>query len=263
MRKYWAVFKINWQKSIEYRADVIGHLGMGLITFIVMYYIWSAVLKGGRTFNGYTLSSMMTYVILTRFVHFTMRSNTARQMGEEIKEGKLSIYLVKPVNYLKLWFSIFWADRLFEIIVRLGMLLTISVFFSKVVEFYGIGRFFLFLLFLFVSLIINFLINIFLACLTFWATDIQFVRTSIVMVFQFLAGSTIPLDVLPKSIKTVSLWLPFQFTAFFPIKVYQGSLTLSATIRGVILALAWIIVMFCAVIYIWGKGIKKYEATGQ
>jgi len=131
MRKYWTIFKINWQKSVEYRVNFLAHLGMGLISFWVMYFIWSAVFKNQPNFGGFTFSTMMTYVLMTKFLHFTNRGNIAREIGQESKDGSFSFYMVKPISYLRWWFSAFLAERAFEFIIRLLMITVFLSYFPK------------------------------------------------------------------------------------------------------------------------------------
>lgn len=263
MHKYWAIFRINWQKSVEYRADFIGHLGMGIISFVVMYFIWSAVFKGRNSFGGYTFSTMMTYVLMTKFLHFVSRHNIGRMIADEIKEGKISMYLIKPVNYLRWWFSIFLADRSFEFFVRLSMLVIFFLFLPNVVSFLGLSRFIPFLLFLSISMMINFLLNLFIASFAFWLTDVRLFRSAIFMIFDFLAGGLVPIDIMPPALRNVSLLLPFQFTTFFPIRLYQGSLEPGQIFRGIGLAIAWMSALAVIMSFVWKKGVKRYEAVGQ
>lgn len=263
VHKYWAIFKITWQKSFEYRADFIGHLGMGMITFVVMYFVWSAVFKNQTYFRGYTFSAMMTYVLLTKFLHFTSRGNIGRQMATEIKDGGFSAYLVKPISYLRWWFFAFLADRGFEFFVRLGMIVMFFLILPQVVIFSGIVRFFLFLSFLIIALIINYLINVLVASFAFWVTDVRLFRQAMLMIFEFLGGSLVPLDVMPSFLKNFSFLLPFQFTTFFPIRIYQGSMNANQVLNGILLAFGWIFILLVIVRFLWGKGVKKYEAIGQ
>ncbi|HUW24416.1 MAG TPA: ABC-2 family transporter protein [Patescibacteria group bacterium] len=263
MGKYWAIFKINWEKSFEYRADFIGHLGMGIITFIVMFFIWKAVFSGRDNFNGYTFSSMMTYVLMTKFLHFTQRQNIGRQMAWEIKEGRMSLYLLKPTSYLKWWLSIFLADRSFEFFIRLGMIIIFFLLLPKIVVFSGLEQFVLFLSFLFFSLVINFLTNVFTASFAFWLTDVRLFRSAMFMIFNFFAGGLVPLDVMPPFLQKIGLALPFQYTTYFPIKLYLGQLEMWEAISGLITVLIWILGLFILMKFIWKRGLRRYEAVGQ
>jgi ABC-2 type transport system permease protein len=263
MRKYWAVFKISWKNAVEYRAEFLGHMILGLITLLVMYFIWSAIFKNRQYFGNYTFSSMMTYMILVRFLHFVKRSNVGRQIAEEIKEGRLSVYLTKPVSYLRWWFASFLADRFFEAILRILMLFIFLVLFPKVFSFPGISRFLAVLIFLTVSLLVNFLFNLFVATCAFFVTDIKLFHNSLFLIVDFLAGGQIPIDLMPGFLKTVGNFLPFQFMVFFPVKIYQGDFNLSQVFQGILVCFVWIIFLTYILRIFWLKGVKKYEAVGQ
>jgi len=263
MRKYWAVFKISWQNAVEYRAEFLGHMMLGLISLLVMYFIWSAVFKNREYFGNYTFSSMMTYMILVRFLHFVKRSNVGRQIAEEIKEGRLSVYLTKPVSYLRWWFASFLADRFFEALLRILMLFTFLLLFPKVFNFPGISRFLMVLFFLTISLLVNFLFNLFVATCAFFVTDIKLFHTSLFLIVDFLAGGQIPIDIMPGFLKTVGNFLPFQFMVFFPVKIYQGEFSLFQILQGIFICFFWIIFLGYFLRMFWLKGVERYEAVGQ
>lgn len=263
MKKYWAVFKVNWQKSFEYRADFIGHVGMGVISFAVLYFVWSAVFKSRNLFGNYTFSSMMTYLAMTKFLHFTRRGNISRMIGEEIKEGKISIYLLKPISYIKWWFSIFLADRLFEFLIRLVLLGVFFIILPKIIMMPKVVNLLQFMLFLSISLLVNYLNNLMIACVAFWITDVRLFRSTVQMMITFLAGELLPIDIMPPVVKKISLLLPFQFTTFFPIKIYQGALSSAEIFRGLSLSLVWILLISFLLKWLWQKGLKRYEAVGQ
>lgn len=263
MRKYWTIFKISWQNSMEYRADFVSHLVLGLISLTVTTLIFKAVFNQVKTVSGYTFSLMFTYLVMTKILHFSTRGNTSRYIGEEIKEGKLSVYLVKPVGYLKYWFSLFLADRLFEVMVRFFFLLIFFICFQSFFKLPEIEVLFLFAVSLIMALILNYLINIIIAAFTFWTTDIRLFSSVLGLATGFLAGEFIPLDILPTTLKRFSLFLPFQYSLFFPIKIYQNSLTKVEIFRGFMWVTIWIMILAGFNRYLWLKGLKKYEAIGQ
>ncbi len=263
MRKYWAVFKIGWQTSFEYRIDFLGHMMMGLISLLVMYFVWSSIFQGRTYFGSYTFSSMMTYLVLVRFLHFVKRGDIGRLIANEIKEGNLSAYLVKPMSYIKYWWAIFWSDRVFEFFLRILMLFVFIGLFPKIFEFPGLSRFFLVLLFLLLSLILNFVINILFASFAFFVTDVKLFRSSLLMTFDFFAGSVIPIDLMPGLIGKFGYFLPFKFWVYFPIKIYQNQISFSQLYQGILLYSAWMVILFWLLKILWKKGLKNYEAIGQ
>jgi len=243
--------------------EFIAHMGLGLIELVVMYFVWSAVFRGRNYFGNYTFSSMITYLIMVRFLHFIRRSGSLKQIADDIKEGKISSYLIKPTNYLKWNFSTFLAERIFESILRILMLFSLIFFFPNLFVFTGATRF-LFLLFMLMgSLLFNFIFNVFISLLAFFVTDVRFFRTTVLMICDFFAGVLIPIDLMPEIFKRISLVLPFQFWIYFPIKFYQGQLDQNQLTGGFFLFIFWVIIFFSLVIFLWRKGIKTYEAIGQ
>ena len=215
MRKYWAVFKITWQNSLEYRINFVTHMIRGLIALVVLIFIWSAVFKQVSNFGGYTFSSMLSYLVMVRFLHFANRGNIGRLTANEIKEGRLSIYLLKPIDYIKMWFSSFWADRIFESLVRFLIIIGFLVVLPHYFSFPSASQFIFFCLFLFIALLFNFLWNIFQATFAFWVTDTRLFTTTIGLTAGFLAGGLLPIDIMPDFLRTLSLFLPFRLTSIW------------------------------------------------
>jgi len=143
------------------------------------------------------------------------------------------------------------------------MLFIFLVLFPKVFSFPGISRFLAVLIFLTVSLLVNFLFNLFVATCAFFVTDIKLFHNSLFLIVDFLAGGQIPIDLMPGFLKIVGNFLPFQFMVFFPVKIYQGDFNLSQVFQGILVCFVWIIFLTYILRIFWLKGVKKYEAVGQ
>lgn len=263
MKKYWAVFKITWQNSVEYRLEFLAHMIRGLIYLVVLIFIWRAIFNQVNSFGGYTLPTMITYLVMVRFLHFANRGNVARMVSREIKEGDLSTYLAKPISYLKLWFSFFWADRLFDAVFRFllffGFLFLLPDFFNLPSP----DRLLWFILFLPISLLFNFIVNVLLASFAFWVTDIRLFSTTVGLTFGFLSGELMPIDIMPGFLRKLAAFLPFQYTLYFPVKIYQGTLSGWEMLKGFAFALVWLLIAYWLLTVFWQRGLKRYEAIGQ
>lgn len=263
MRKYFGIFKLSWQNSLEYRFEFFAHMALGLVQFVVLFFIWKAIFKQTSNFSGYTFVSMISYLVMVQFLHFINRQNTARQIAEEIKNGDISIFLLKPMSYLKYWFFSFLASRFFEFLVRLLIIFVFLAVYFPVFQTLTLERISIFVLFLGISLFFNFLLNCFFASLAFWITDVRMFSSVIGLSVGFFSGELMPLDILPGVFKTISQLLPFQYMLFFPIKIFLGGLSTRQIFSGMTIAIFWTIGLFFFLRYFWAKGLKKYEAIGQ
>lgn len=263
MRKYWAIFKLNWQNSVEYRVDFFGHLLTSTLSLLATLFIFRAIFKQTSNFGGYTFPLIFTYLVMTKFLHFATRGNTSRYIADEIKTGQLSTGLIKPINYIKYWFSLFLADRFFEIVIRAILIVAFILFFPPLFKLPAIGSFFLFTFSIVLALILNFVINVIIATFAFWVTDIRLFSSALGLTIDFFAGAVVPLDVLPGILKNVSSFLPFQYAIFFPIKIFQGSLSPASMVNGFLSTAGWIVLLIFLSRIFWQKGIKRYEGIGQ
>lgn len=263
MRKYWAIFRITWQNVFEYRVEFFGHAIANLIILLVMYYIWLSVFKNRTYFGDYTFSSLMTYLLVGKFLHFVNRQNVSRSVAEEIKNGDLSIYLVKPVSYPRWQVARFLSLRIFDGLLNLLLFLLIFSFFPDIFIRPTFISLIVFCFFLGLSLLINFFVNLLIAVFAFFVTDIKLFRTTVGIILDFLAGSLVPLDLMPSFLKNVSQVLPFQFSLYFPVKIFQGNLSLEYLLKGVSLCFFWIFIFIIISKYFWKKGLRCYEAVGR
>ena len=232
MRKSWTIFKVSWQNSIEYRADFLAHLVLGLISLVVMTLIFRAVFSQGGTFAGYSFSTMFSYLVMTKILHFSTRGNTSRYIGDEIKEGKLSIFLIKPISYLKYWLSLFLADRLFEILIRFSFLTLFFIFFHKFFEIPSFLVTLFFILSLIIAVILNYLINIIIASFAFWTTDIRLFSSFLGLATGFLAGEVIPLDIFLIFLKNLVCFFLFNMEYSSLLKSTKIPLPCPKYLRG-------------------------------
>jgi len=110
---------------------------------------------------------MFTYLVMVRVLHFTTRGNTARLIANEIKEGVISFSFLKPINYFKYQFSLFLANRFFEISLRIFLILILFLLFPFYFSFPSFLILLLFFLFLAGALVFNFFFNLLLASFAF------------------------------------------------------------------------------------------------
>src|SRR5687768_6070266 len=114
MAKYWHVINIGIQNTLVYRVNFLFRVIFGLVPLFAVISLWRSVYgtKAG-TVGGYTLSQMISYyLILTIVDALTALSEDDWQIAGDIKDGNISQFLVKPIDYLTYRFCLFAAGRL-------------------------------------------------------------------------------------------------------------------------------------------------------
>src|ERR1017187_6810613 len=105
MKKYWFVFSIYWQEGLSRRASFIMERFRALVVLISFYYFWSALLKNRTSFVGYDRSQMITYVLGMNILRSLVFATRTEEITGEINHGRLSGYLLKPINFMLYTFS--------------------------------------------------------------------------------------------------------------------------------------------------------------
>lgn len=264
MKKYWAIARTAWQNITEYRANLVGHVVAHLFALLALIYLWQAIFAGRHSFGSYTLGAMISYFIMTKFLHFANRGDTSARVAEEIKQGDLSVYLLKPLSYLKFWLATTLAERFFQAILESVIIVLFLIFLPRYFNFSLSGsNCFPFLISVGLALVLNFLLNILIAATAFWITDIRLFHTSVILIARSLAGFIMPLDLFPSPLNKISMFLPFSYLLYFPIKIYQQSFSLKEILLRMLFGFTWVLVLSFIVKFIWRRGLRRYEAVGR
>src|SRR6188472_3713567 len=107
IRKYWHVFGIGIQNNLTYRFNFLARTLFGFIPLIAVLYLWRTIYSGKTSgmVAAYSISEMISYYLLATIVDaLTAVNEDDWQIAADIKEGKISQFLLKPVDYL--WFRL-------------------------------------------------------------------------------------------------------------------------------------------------------------
>lgn len=263
MNKYWALYKINFQKTIAYRAStLLGSLGDFIDTFVFMF-VWLIIFGEKQAIGGFTLSETITYLLGIGIIASIARSWIQYELPADVKSGNLSGYMTKPFSYPIMRAITDLAERPLEIILRIITYLTIGFLLKGTfIINTDIGILLLFIISIAFAFLISYLIGFIFGCYTFWMTEnAGLVNTywSIAMVFS---GGYAPLTFFPHWFQVIANVLPFSYTRYFPMLIYLKKISGLEILKGISLQVIWIILLYFIARFLWRKGIKRYEGVG-
>ncbi len=262
MNKYFLILKNNMQRSLVYRFNTFAVLAVQIVSFLMFFYLWSSIYKDGQRVGDYNLNGITTYYLLVIFLGVIIKSNDiAWKVGDEIRFGAVTNYLLKPMSYF--WDKIFGAlgDVIYKFLIYIGSILFIFLFFKNyLTPINNTEQIIYFLALVFIGLILYLVFFYIIGISAFWFGFIFGFNSSMHMIVNFLSGSMIPLDLLPEVIQKINNFLPFKYMLYVPIQVFTGKL--DATPHIIIIPLLWIILLYIIATIIFKYGIKKYEGYG-
>src|SRR5438105_2110930 len=116
MKKYWHVLNIGIQNNLTYRFNFPARSVFGLIPLIAVLYVWRTIYSGkgtGSMVGSYSLPQMISYYLLVTIVDaLTAVNEDDWQIAADIKDGNISQFLLKPIDYLWYRLCLFLSGRL-------------------------------------------------------------------------------------------------------------------------------------------------------
>jgi ABC-2 type transport system permease protein len=267
MKKYLHVINIGIQNNLTYRVNYLARTVFGLIPLLAVLYLWRTVYTGkgadGRV-GTYTLAGMTSYYLLVTIVDaLSAVSEDDWQIAADIKDGNISQFLLKPVDYLMYRLCLFFSGRITYLSVA-AIPLTLFILWLR--EYFVLPADAATLGFFFLSIVLTAALQFFLsyatAMLAFWVLEISTFIFILYAMEYIASGHLFPLDIAPAPLVHALNFTPFPYQLYFPISIYMGKVTGADLWHGLMIQAAWVVAAYALARFAWSRGIKKYSAVG-
>ena len=265
MKKYAHVFNVGIQNTLVYRMNFLFRSTFGLIPLFATISLWRAIYaeKEGAI-SGYSLTQMISYyLVITIIDALTAVAEDDWQIAADIKDGNISQFLLKPIDYLTYRLTLYAAGRIMFTacaLVPAGLF----IFFqrSHLVLPGDAATWALFGLSLALTALLQFLIAFTMALLAFWVLEVS-TFIFILYAFETLAsGHFFPIDILPAPLVKLLYFTPFPYQLFFPVNLCLGRIQGPALYQGLAVQACWVAGLYLLARFVWSRGVRKYSAVG-
>ena len=262
---YAAVFSMGVQNAFVYRWNFFFRAAFGLLPLAATVWIWREIFQSrGSDVGGYSFGEMVFYFVAVTVVESIVSpSDDEWQIAGDIREGRISSFLLRPVNYLGYRACLFLSSRTVYSGVALLPLVAVIWWLPGEMRMpadattwaaFGVS--------VVLAAALQFLIAFVLATLAFWVLEISTLVFILYSFEYFLSGRIFPIDVLPPGLQTVLFALPFPYELYFPVAVWMGKVTGTAMWTGLAIQAAWTLAMFGLSQWVWRRGVRHYGAFG-
>jgi ABC-2 type transport system permease protein len=265
MRKYLHVIKIGFANTLVYRFNFFIRAAFGLVPLLAMIYLWRAVYREQNSEVGtYSLAGMISYYLLVTIVDtLTAVNEDDWQIAADIKDGNISQFLLKPINYLTYRLCIFFSGK---IIFAAAAVVPVGIFIFCMRKYLvappdgtALGCF---LLSTALAGMLQFFMSYTMALSAFWLLEVS-TLIFIIFAFEYVAGGHFfPLNILPPAMEHVLNCTPFPYLLYFPVSAYLGQSKGPALWEGLCTQAAWTVFFYLMARVVWSRGIRKYSAVG-
>jgi ABC-2 type transport system permease protein len=265
MSTYWQIFNVGIQNTLVYRTNFFVRALFNLVPLTAMLAMWRVIYeKNPEGISGYSLPEMASYYLIAALVEaMTCVTEDDWQISSEIKDGQISQFLMRPIDYMHYRLSLFWSGRL---VYTLAAAVPTGLFIAWQADVLlpppDLLASACFVASLILSAVLQFLLSFVVALLAFWVLEISTFVFVLLAFERLAAGQMFPLDLLPDWLAQAVMWTPFPYCTYFPVSIYLGKINGTALMQGVLMQAVWVIAIYILARTIWRRGLKAYTVVG-
>jgi len=263
--KYRHAFLIGLQSNIVYRWNFGIRALFSLFHLAFVFVLWGAAYGGHTSIGGFDLNQTLTYFIVILVMQFFIGAfNEDYQISEDIRNGLINQFLLKPINYYLYRFSIFVAARLVSgLLALLPIIIALPLLKDHIVLPDDTWRLVYGLPAMLMAAMIQFTIAYIFGLLTFWFLEIQSFIILSLAIETILGGQMFPLDLMPAWFFRASQWLPYYYQMYFPTAIFTGRCPDPATaLNGLAIQSFWVVALLALAQFLWVRGLRRHTAVG-
>lgn len=252
---------------MAYRVNFFMEILSGIFASLILIFLWMAIYRssGQQIIGGYSLAEMVTYLLGGGLINsFILSTAENPETSQNIQDGTLSSYLVKPLNPYGIWFVRDLGTKSFFLFLGLMGYLIVCLFFRDFLISIKSGpHLLLFMVALLLASILHFFLFEALSLLSFWIENTYGLRFTARVIMEVVGGAIIPLSFFPEILQKIFNFSPFPFLIYLPMKIYLGKICCALIWVELFKEVLWIFGLATLNFVIWKKGIKQYVAMGD
>lgn len=268
------LFTSFWQKNLafsqlaivsnlEYRFNfVIDAFIQPMITVGIELLLWFAIFSatGVTQIGGFEKESYLAYSVWAPFLgRIAVSWMYEAMMVEEVASGSINVILTRPVSFYEYYLSQLMGYKFITTSLSILVPLGVSFYFKLPILFERLPlAFILIFYYLFLIHTLSFLISTF----AFFLTRVRSLTLVKNLTLWLLAGELVPIDLMPKALSQVLLWLPFPAGVYTPVAYITGRANSDLVMQSFISVSISIVLFGLVGTWLWKKGLQEYTGTG-
>jgi ABC-2 type transport system permease protein len=261
LRVYRAVFVAEFQAAAQYRVQSVLWLLFAIIRPVVFLAAWSAAAatQGGRI-GTMTISDFAAYYVAVTLVSQLTMSWNAYDFELEIRQGKLSPKLLRPLHPLH--YSV--VENIVFKVATMPALLPVLVLIAWTFQARFATTWWHVLLFVpsvLLAAALRFMFGWLMATLAFWTTRVHGIMHVYDRLVFLFAGQVAPLSLLG-GLASIAYWLPFGYMLWAPSEILRGGVPIDQALGMIGIQVVWLALSWLGFLWLWQLGLRQFSAVG-
>ncbi len=254
------LLRVGVAETVAYRAEFLVWILTTTLP-LVMLALWTSV-ADEAPFRNYTSSDFVAYYLAGLIVRNLTGSWVAWQISEEIRMGSMSMRLLRPIHPFIAFAASHVAAVPFRTIVALPIAIALLVSSGASALTTEPTQLALVIPSLALGWLITFGFLFALGSLGFLFTKTMALLNLYFGLYSLLSGYLMPIPLLPSVLRQIAEVSPFRYMFSVPVELMTRTIApgeLAGLLAGQV---AWTIVTLGGALWVWNRGIRRYEAVG-
>lgn len=261
MSIYIAIFAMVPKTFMAYVIWFWTGLVMNVISMAILVFFWRAVYADAGTISGLAEDQTIRYILLAFLFRPLSTTDLVWEFGSNLREGLIIHHLLRPVNFQAMHYAQGLGRLVTEIVLQLPNLIIAMLLFGLRLP-TDLKTWLAFLVSALLGFTVMFYFSWFLACFTFYTTEIWGLGVLIEGMNFFFSGALVPLVMMPIWLRTIVLSIPFAQALAVPVGLLTGITPLSETPRVWLVQILWIIGMWIVSTLFFRIAVRKITVQG-
>jgi len=258
---YAALFGMIPKLFMAYQIWFWVGLVLNVISMAILVFFWRAIYADTSTISGLGQNQTITYILLA-FIFMPLTSNDlVWEFGSNLREGMMIHHLLRPINFQGMNYAQTLGGLVTRLVLQFPVVLVAVLVFGLRLPM-DLLTWLAFIVSAMLGFTVMFFFNWFLACLTFYTTEIWGLGVLIEGMTFFLSGALVPLVMMPVWMRTIVLSVPFAQALAVPVGLLAGITPLSEAPRIWLIQLLWIIGMWIISTLFFRVAVRKITVQG-
>lgn len=259
LKSLWACFVGAYGVYTQYRSEFLLYMISG-VTPLIMMFVWISISETGATGNR-GAAWFTAYFLVAYGVRQFSPIWLTRELDEEVRLGRLSAHLMRPINpYWRLlgWHGADMAIRGPIVFLFVPLALWISGGYAELF----VENLPFFVLAVIAGILLHFHMEYLLGLTAFWTDQSLAFESFYFMLFSLLGGLVVPVELFPQTVRDLILLTPFPYIFGFPTEIALGVPDNAALTRGLLIQGGWLVGLAGLAQILWRRGLRRYGAAG-
>lgn len=225
---------------------------------MVIVLLWFLVFYKREMLGDFSREEFITYILIGSMIGLLAGFFLRKIIARDIKKDESKLLVYKPFRYFYNVLLLGFGRSFMPFVLALSfhaLLLYFLVddfvphFEKKYISLVAVMIMLAFIIELFIAYLLRFYV--------FWTIENDEIYKVATRLTKIMAGAYFPLSILPLSVFKTILVLPFAYSFFIPTQLYLKQISIEDGLRGILIQIFWIIVLYLMIKISWKNRYQK------